>query len=58
MGETSPLFVIRVLIYYPAASIALQPSQPLPRILYLSNAWVSVLPEVEEFFWILGYNIS
>ena len=27
----------------------LQPSQPLPRILHLSNTRVSVFPEVEEF---------
>jgi hypothetical protein len=29
--------------------LTLQPSQPLLRILNLSNARVSVLPEVEEF---------
>ena len=31
------------------SSIALQPSHPLPRIINLSYARVSVLPEVEEF---------
>jgi len=33
--------------------LALQPSQPLPRIFKLSNPRVSVLPEVEEFLVIL-----
>ena len=29
---------------------ALQPSQPPPGILYLRKTWVSVLPQVKEFF--------
>jgi hypothetical protein len=45
------------IIYYPAASNALQPSQPLPGIINLSKAWVNVFPigtpigtpEVKEF---------
>ena len=31
------------------AMLSFQPSQPLPRIFRLSNTWVSVLPEAEEF---------
>ncbi|MEE8570956.1 MAG: hypothetical protein V3S97_08220 [Candidatus Bathyarchaeia archaeon] len=34
---------------HPHTSVALQPSQPLPRIFYPSDTRVSVLPEVEEF---------
>jgi hypothetical protein len=37
------------IIYYPAALIPHQPSQPLPCIIYLSNTRISVLPEGEEF---------
>ena len=46
MGETS-LFIC--VFYYLAASITLQPSQPLLSVLNLSYPWVSVLPEGEEF---------
>ena len=34
----------------PALLRYLQPSQPLPCILFLREAWVSVFPEGEEFF--------
>ncbi|NIO47821.1 MAG: hypothetical protein GTN73_00050 [Candidatus Aminicenantes bacterium] len=38
--------------------LTLQPSQPLPGILYLSNTRVSVFPEVEEFLVMLyGYAL-
>ena len=36
-------------LWLPPASIALQPSQPLLRILNLSNTRISVFPGVEEF---------
>jgi hypothetical protein len=42
-----------VFLYYPAASIALKPSQPLPGIFNLSYPRVSVLPEGEEFLVVL-----
>ena len=36
--------------------LTLQPSQPLPGILYLSNTRVGVLPEVEEFLFLLFFH--
>jgi hypothetical protein len=55
MGETS-LFIC--VFYYPAASITLQSSQPLPHILHLSYPRVSILPQVEEFFVMLdGFGV-
>ncbi len=44
-------FLFHILIYFTKGRLLiLQPRQPLPDVQYLSYTRVSVLPEVEEFF--------
>jgi len=50
LGEIGLFFCV---FYYLAASITLQPRQPLLRIINLSNTRVGVLPEGEEFLVVL-----
>jgi hypothetical protein len=38
-----------IINFTPFCSIVLQSSQPLLRIIQLSNTWISVLPKGEEF---------